>query len=233
MVAGTSKINAEGKPAKNNKDKLPAKTADATDNKFNENGTFLILLSRIRYGRATPPRTGLQINMTIKNRIHRLFPILDRMDEHPRLQAALGFILHHPYLWHFNRRVVARAVASGLFWAFIPVPFQMILSGLTAFYLRANLPIAVALVWISNPLTIPPLTYVSYLIGFKLLNKEPAGDFGVWDLDVAALFGVYFVPIIIGSLFLACVLSFIGYVGTRVVWNVMVRITAHRRSYRN
>ena len=38
---------------------------------------------------------------------------------------------------------------------------------------RANLPLSVAGVWISNPITMPPMMYFAYLFGNKLLGLNP------------------------------------------------------------
>ena len=70
-----------------------------------------------------------------------------------------GRAIHNPDLWHLNRHSVALAVAVGLFMAFmpVPVPVQMILAAAGAIMLGCNLPIAVVIVWVSNPVTMPPL----------------------------------------------------------------------------
>ena len=58
--------------------------------------------------------------------------------------------------------------------AFLPLPFQMFIAAFIAFYANANLPISVGLVWISNPLTIPPLFYGTYLLGAWMLDTPTA-----------------------------------------------------------
>jgi uncharacterized protein (DUF2062 family) len=73
--------------------------------------------------------------------------------------SFLGEKLHDPNLWHLNRRSVSAAFAIGLFAAWIPTPGQMVIAAIIALYFRANLPISVALVWITNPLTMPPMFY--------------------------------------------------------------------------
>lgn len=71
---------------------------------------------------------------------------------------------------------VALGTAVGFFWAFTPlIGAQMSLVLLNwlifrIFSFRFSIPIAVALVWISNPFTMPPLYYFFYLIGKPFLN---------------------------------------------------------------
>ena len=74
-----------------------------------------------------------------------------------RAQKALWPVRHlllEPELWHLHRRSVGGAFFIGLFCAFMPVPSQMVLAALLALVARCNLPIAVGLVWVTNPLTI-------------------------------------------------------------------------------
>ena len=94
-----------------------------------------------------------------------------------------GDLLHDANLWHLNRRSARGAFAIGLFNAFVPVPFQMWLSALAAIVFKVNLPLSVALVWISNPLTMPPMFYGCYLVGEWILG-ETGHDFAFepsWD----------------------------------------------------
>ncbi len=88
----------------------------------------------------------------------------------------LGKLLHDPNIWHLNRQSATTACFIGTFVAFIPVPTQMLLAAFMAIAFRANLAISVALVWITNPLTVAPIYYVSYKVGVALLGV-PEGDF--------------------------------------------------------
>jgi len=87
--------------------------------------------------------------------LNKLMPDPEWVKNHKNLQF-LGDKLHDPNFWHINRRSVAKAFAVGLFAAWIPVPGQMMLAASSALFYRANLPIALMLVWLSNPITIPP-----------------------------------------------------------------------------
>lgn len=108
----------------------------------------------------------------MKKFFQRYLPPIAQIKSHPSLQF-LGKRLHDPNLWHLNRRSVAGGTASGLFSAFIPIPLQMVLAALLAILFRVNLPLAVALVWITNPFTMPPVFYFAYVLGSILLRVPP------------------------------------------------------------
>ena len=133
-------------------------------------------------------------------------------------------MLQDANLWHLNRRSARGAFAVGLFFAFIPVPFQMVLAAATAIVFRVNLPISVALVWITNPVTMPPIFYCSYLIGTLVLN-QPEQHFSFeaswpWFIESLTTIGPAF---LVGSLVSASVAAIIGYFGIDIVWRRSVR----------
>ncbi|HEY4128711.1 MAG TPA: DUF2062 domain-containing protein [Gammaproteobacteria bacterium] len=80
------------------------------------------------------------------------------------------FLWHDPALWHVGRRGTCRALALGAFVCCLPIPGHTIFAVLGALYWRINMPVAVAAVWINNPLTIGPIWYGGYKIGRLLLN---------------------------------------------------------------
>lgn len=92
-----------------------------------------------------------------------------------RQQKSLKFLeswLHDPNLWHLNRHSVSTATFIGCFVAFIPLPAQMIIAAAMAIMVRGNLPISVALVWITNPFTMAPIYYVAYKVGTAVMDTE-------------------------------------------------------------
>ncbi len=105
-----------------------------------------------------------------KKTIQRFLPDHNKVKEHKYLRI-FGRLLHDANLWHLNRRSARGAFAVGLFFAFIPVPFQMVLAAALAIPFRVNLPISVATVWITNPLTMPPIFYCSYIVGTIALSQ--------------------------------------------------------------
>lgn len=104
-----------------------------------------------------------------KKLIKQFMPNTKDIKNHKHLKV-FGKFIHDPNLWHLNRYSVSTAFSVGLFAAFVPMPFQMILAASLAMLFRANLPISVALVWLTNPFTIAPLFYLSYKIGAYALH---------------------------------------------------------------
>jgi uncharacterized protein (DUF2062 family) len=150
--------------------------------------------------------------------IKRWLPDPYKVRDHKHLRF-FGTLLHDPNLWHLNRHSVSDAFAVGLFMAFVPMPFQMIPAAALAIYLRANLPIAVALVWITNPFTMAPISYFCYLLGTWILDTppqpfafEPTWDWISWELKRI------WQPFLLGSLVVASLASLAGYWLIRGLW---------------
>lgn len=131
----------------------------------------------------------------------------------------LGGIIHDPNLWHFNRHSISRAVAIGLFWAMIPMPLQMLAATLSAFFWRANLSLSIGLVWLTNPITIPPVFYACYKFGSWILGIPPMEAPEHISLEwIMELFKHSWLPLYLGSLILALLFSICGYFFTLWYW---------------
>jgi uncharacterized protein len=107
-----------------------------------------------------------------RNYLKRFFPTPEKIKNHPALRA-FEHMLHDPNLFHLNRHSVSVAFFWGLLIAIIPVPGQMPLAALAALMFRCNLPIAVALAWVSNPVTTPFILVLSYQLGAFILQTDP------------------------------------------------------------
>lgn len=154
----------------------------------------------------------------VKKQIKRYLPDHQKLKGHRHLQW-FGESLHDPNLWHLNRRSVPGAFAVGLFVAFVPIPGQMLLAGALAIYLRINLPLAVALVWITNPITMPPMFYFVYLVGSWALGHpaeriefQPSLE---WVLQELAQ---HWQPFFLGCFITGTVAAILGYVTMRLLW---------------
>jgi uncharacterized protein (DUF2062 family) len=153
-----------------------------------------------------------------------------------KLLRHLGALLHDENLWHLNRRSVSGGVAAGLFWAMIPIPVQMVTAALSAIVFRINLPISVALVWLTNPLTIPAVFYMNYLVGTWLLDTPAdVGEFRLSVEWITAEIGAIWKPLYIGSLMLGVLFAVSGYCAMRLYWrwHVMKRFRQRGRNRPN
>ncbi len=131
----------------------------------------------------------------------------------------LGHLLHDPNLWHLNRHSVARAMAIGLFWAMIPMPMQMLAAAALAIPLRANLPISVGLVWLTNPITMPPIFYCTYKLGAWLMGIPSMVMPDELSMSwVASELASLWKPLYLGSLVSGLIAAALGYSGTMLYW---------------
>ncbi len=164
-----------------------------------------------------------------KKALKKLFPNPKTIQQHPSLQF-LGTLLHEPNLWHLNRRSVSRAFLVGIFFAFMPMPFQMVAAAAVGVIVHSNLPISIGLVWISNPITIPPIFYFTYKVGTSIL-EIPARPFEIeLSLDWAMReLGAIWEPLLLGSLICALIFASLGYVGIRIFWRIHVIRAWHQR----
>lgn len=124
-----------------------------------------------------------------------------------------------PNLWHLNRHSASGAFGIGLFFAFWPVPFQMWLSAFAAIPLRVNLPLSIATVWLTNPLTMPPIFYGAYKVGAWVLGTD-VGEFEFqlsweWLMGSVNTIGPVF---LLGCMICSVVFGSLGYATMNFLW---------------
>ena len=128
-----------------------------------------------------------------------------------------------PNLLHLNRQSVSLAVAIGIFCAFIPVPGQTLIAIFLCYQLRANLALSVVLIWISNPVTIPPMFYLTYQLGALILGTEPLVFTVELDWQWFKNLGTdILLPLFLGSLICATIFSVVGYFVVLYLWRWQV-----------
>lgn len=157
-------------------------------------------------------------------------PHPDSLKEHKHLQM-FGKLLHKPNLWHLNRRSAPGAFAVGLFIAWVPMPFQMVAAAALAIFFNVNLPVSVALVWITNPVTMPFLFYIAYQVGAKLLGHVPQ-EFAFeasWQWLEASLATIG-PPFLLGCAVLGALSAGIGYLIISNLWKYSVMFKWRSRS---
>ena len=146
------------------------------------------------------------------------------------LQLISG-MLNDANVWYINRRSATRAILLGLFIAFLPIPFHMIIAAFMCIVIRANLPISIAVVWVNNPITIAPIFYSEYKIGALILNIPHSAEFSS-SLDwhtISKTIEVFGAPLFLGSLILATTASTIGYTIVNILWRKRTQYRWHHR----
>jgi len=146
----------------------------------------------------------------------------------------LGRLLEDPFLLHLNRRSVAGGVAMGLFTAFLPLPGQMLIAGALAIWIRVNLVIAVALVWLSNPVTIAPMFYFTYMVGTWLIGSP------VFHTGFEPTLGWFWSeapriwkPLLLGSVITGSLMALAGYGAVHLLWRLYIIVHLRRRRRRH
>jgi uncharacterized protein (DUF2062 family) len=161
----------------------------------------------------------------LKNRV----PTRESFETH-RLLRPLAPHLGHPSLWRLNRRSVPRGVALGLFVAVIIPVMHTIVAAVLAIPTRANVAVAALFTLVVNPLTIPPLYYAAYRLGWwelhhdaPLVNHAAAERFSS-ELS-RLLFWIHEASgsIAVGVLTIAVSSALIGYLAAALVWRLWSR----------
>ena len=148
----------------------------------------------------------------------RIIPEHDAIRENKYLQI-FGRLHLDPNLWHLNRYSVANAFSVGLFTMFMPIPFQMVMAALLAILLRCNLPISVALVWITNPVTAMPMMFFAYQMGSYLMGITPDATHAdtIWQQ-----FGHIWQPLLFGLFICGIISAIVGNLAVRLIWRLAV-----------
>lgn len=159
--------------------------------------------------------------------LKKYLPNPAHLREHKHLKM-FGARLTDGNLWHLNRHSVAAGACIGLFCALLPIPLQLFPAAVLAILFRANLPLSVALVWITNPLTAVPIWYGAYLLGTEILGKE--ASWRIKDSSFEAVsramwenFGHIYLPMFIGSLLIGIVLGGTAWAAVHYMWRANIR----------
>ncbi len=164
-----------------------------------------------------------------KQFISKHLPKASTVTKHRSLRW-LGSILHDSNLWHLNRRSVASAVFAGIFACFLPIPMQMVLAAGFAIFLHGNLPLAIALTWISNPLTYAPIYYLCYRFGLVLLGQPHDPASLEWSVNsMGDNLAQVIVPLMTGCLVAGTAFGATGYFIVRLIWRFHVQHTWFKR----
>jgi len=172
----------------------------------------------------------------MKRWLQSITPDRSTLEQHWCLKHFTAIMLDRR-CWAFNRASVSRSFALGLFIAFIPptpLPVHLTACALLGVLFRLNLPVLIATVFISNPLTWVPQVAGSLWVGAKLLG---------WDLmpflhaishhTLWADMGMLWPPLLLGALVLGLIAAACGYVLAQAAWRARVLLQLRRRRARS
>jgi len=161
-------------------------------------------------------------------------PDHEKIRNNKQLNKVFGTLLHDPNLLHLNRRSVSMAFFVGLFFAFVPLPTQMIMAAAVAILVRCNLPISVGLVWLTNPVTMPPIFYFAYKVGAWILGTpEHAFTFELSWAWLGTELAAIWQPFLLGCTVSGLVFGALGYGTIRLLWRLhIIKILKKRKNKR-
>lgn len=132
-------------------------------------------------------------------------------------------VFHHD-IWALNINSLAGGLSLGLFIAFTPtIPFHMLLCTLGALLLRVNLPIALAVSWVVNPITALPVFLSARRIGHYFFDNFTIGQIALDWFSFESRTGKFMEASLYlwtGSLFFSIVSAFLVSGAVRLAWRL-------------
>jgi uncharacterized protein len=108
----------------------------------------------------------------IRHNIRAQIPSREELAAQPWLKPIASHVLDRK-LWTAQHESVARGAAIGMFWAFV-IPFaQIIFAAAHCVWWRANIPVAAAVTFITNPFTVGFWLYLAYQVGSLVISAPP------------------------------------------------------------
>lgn len=168
-----------------------------------------------------------------------------RLLKHPRTLKASAtrrwFARHFldKHVWKPTQHTLAGGVAVGLFVSMQLLPMQMPAAAILAAVFRVNIPVAIVMCWLSNPVTIPPLVPLEYALGkwvLSWISSVPGTPFPrelPHSLAESWLTLKEHAPVMLfGGLVLGGALAPVGYAVTFASWRGLMTWRRRRREQR-
>lgn len=177
------------------------------------------------------------------NWLKKNLPDAQSLSEHHVIIYKYIKAFHYVGMWNLTQESAARAAAAGLFAAMIPImPFQMIIAVLSALFIRGNIPLALAACWVSNPLTLVPITYFTFYLGNLFIGESPSkiqewsqnflwsitGPHSYWE-SLTSSIQQYGEAFFVGLPLIAIGSAILGYLGVKLAWKASIFIHHHWR----
>ena len=139
-------------------------------------------------------------------------------------------------VWKPTQHTLSGGMAVGMFITLQLLPIQTPSAVILAAIFRVNIPIAIALCWLSNPFTIPFLAWLEYAVGkwfLALYTTVPATPFPQHlpdsMVDAWVVLKEHAPVMLMGGILIGAVAALVSYVATWGVWEVGSRIELARK----
>lgn len=121
-----------------------------------------------------------------------------------------------------SRKMVSKGIAVGVFVSLIIMPMQTLIILLVMPFIRFNIPIAVAMTWLSNPFTTPFILYTEYTTGSFLLGMQPTEVEITLEWFIKNLKSI-FLPLYAGTALYSIIGSILAYYFVNHLWRSSVK----------
>ena len=122
-------------------------------------------------------------------------------------------------------------MAVGMFITLQLLPIQTPAAIIMSAIFRVNIPIAIALCWVSNPVTVPFMAWLEYAIGkwvLALYTTVPTSPFPTHlpesIVDAWIVLKEHAPVMLVGGIILGAVVSLISYIATWSCWEIGLRM---------
>lgn len=146
-----------------------------------------------------------------------------------RLHRLLGERLFAPHLWVPSRRTIAGGLALGLFIGFTPtMGAQIIMAGVAAYFLKVNIPMALAGSLVTNPFTAAIIYPLEYKLGVWLVGVPQPDELEGYT-GMLRNFARYAKPLWAGSLVTGSIAAALAYALVTLLWKEVATFHSERK----
>lgn len=161
-----------------------------------------------------------------RKKLKKILPTHEKIKKQ-KILKIFGKVINKREIWSLARKKILAGVFIGVFVSCLPMPLQTVLAVFLAIIFNANLPISFALVFISNPITMPFIFYIEYEIGNFLLGSPNNIEFNfesMYDNFDKIAVSMYF-----GSIVLGIISAILSVLLVNTLWIKTVRKNRKKR----
>ncbi len=134
-------------------------------------------------------------------------------------------------VWKPTQHTLSGGMAVGMFITLQLLPIQMPTAVILSAIFRVNIPIAIALCWVSNPFTVPFMAWLEYAIGkwvLALYTTVPTSPFPKHlpesMVDAWIVLKEHAPVMLMGGIILGAVAALVSYIATWSCWEIGSRM---------